>query len=270
MSDVSQTERPQARFLPGRSVDQLAARALRFVAHRPGRESRGLIAQCVTQLHRTVTEDGSAAALAAVRQMVKAGIRPEDIAERYIPAVAIRLGEQWCSDEMGFATVTIGVARLQGLLREIEEMMPPPRRDARAGASLLVLVAEGVDHTLGAMVLTGRLRRSGHAVRLILGAEPGVVRAALRETLFDAVLISAPRGTSAAMLRPLVDAARDAVPTAPPVVIGGSVLEQERDPGADILTLTGADHATCDPDEALRLCGLAGPGRNSLDRRQAD
>lgn len=268
MANVSQTNAPGVRSLPGRSVDHLAATALTFVAHRQREPGRGIIAERAAQLQQAVTDGSTTEALAVIRQMARAGIAAADIADLYVPAVARQLGDMWCSDEISFATVTIGVARLQGLLREIEAMAAPPRRAGNAGLSLLVLVAEGVDHTLGAMVLTGQMRRAGHAVRLILGAEAEAVTTAVSATRFDAVLISAPRGTSAGRLRPLVGAIRAASGTPLPVVIGGTVLDAAREDRVDILALTGADHVTCDPNEALRLCGLTAMTGDGVDRRQ--
>jgi methylmalonyl-CoA mutase cobalamin-binding subunit len=188
--------------------------------------------------------------------MVEVGIPPEEIADHYIPAVARRLGEMWCEDEVSFATVTIGVARLQGLLRDLEDIAGMARMDEPEGASLLVVVAAGVYHTLGAMVLTGQLRRRGHAVRLLLGPEPEAVAVAVRQARFDAVLISASDGGSAESVRQIVHAVKTATGAAPPVVIGGTILVSEDLTGADIRSLTGADHVTSDPTEALHLCGV--------------
>jgi methylmalonyl-CoA mutase cobalamin-binding subunit len=162
----------------------------------------------------------------------------------------------WCEDSMGFATVTIGTARLQGLLRDLEDMAGVQRMTEPDGAAIMVVVASGLYHTLGAMVLTGQLRRRGHAVRLMLGAEPEAVAVSVRQARFDAVMISSAAGTPVESVRRLVSAIKKATGAPPPVVIGGTVVESAAGTGEDILALTGADHATSDPDEALRLCGL--------------
>jgi hypothetical protein len=47
------------------------------------------------------------------------------------------------------------------------------------------------------------------------------------------------------------------------VVIGGSILEVETE--KNLKTLTGADHATKRPDEALRLCGLRMNSQDSIN-----
>jgi MerR family transcriptional regulator, light-induced transcriptional regulator len=86
--------------------------------------------------------------------MGAAGIRREDIADFYVPEVARRLGAAWCEDRTSFADVTVGTARLQGLLREIG---PDWFSDARLGdrppVCVLVVVSRDEFHTLGAMVL---------------------------------------------------------------------------------------------------------------------
>jgi methanogenic corrinoid protein MtbC1 len=268
MSDVSQTELPGGVSLPGEGVDQLAAKALNLVAHQQRRAGLGIVECHAVQLQDAVAHGGSGAALAVIRRMVGGGVAPDDIADLYVPAVARRLGDQWCEDEIGFATVTIGVARLQGLLRDIEEMTGLQRAAEPEGASLLVVVTAGAYHTLGAMVLTGQLRRCGHAVRLMLGAEAEAVSSAVRQARFDIVLVSAAEGTRIEHLRTLVRSVKSATGSPPPVVIGGTVLEHAKEIGADILTLTGADHATSDPKEALRLCGLTKETRDGNDRGQ--
>jgi methanogenic corrinoid protein MtbC1 len=265
MSNVSQTEARGGRPLPGDNVDRLAATVLSYVACRQTGKARGIPAGHLHDLQEAVTAGSTGDALATIRRMVRDGIAAEEIADLYVPAVARQLGDMWCTDRIGFATVTIGVARLQGLLRELEAMATVRRRVGRGGASLLVLVAEGIDHTLGAMVLSGQLRRAGHGVRLILGAAPEAVTEALGATLFEAVLISAPEGTRAERLRPLVRAVRAGDRPRVPVVIGGTILDQMRRAGTDILALTGADHATSDIAEALRLCGLAAESRGRTE-----
>lgn len=268
MTDVSQTEALGAGPLPGDSVDQLAAKALTLVANRQRRAGAVVLSKHVNQLQDAVANGSAGSGLIVIRLMIEAGIRSEDIADHYIPAVARRLGDQWCEDEIGFATVTIGVARLQGLLRDLDDMTGLERMAEPAGASILVVVGANVYHTLGAMVLTGQLRRAGHAVRLLLGAEPEAVSAAVRQARFDVVMLSAADGATAESIRRLVIAVKTATGAPPPVVLGGTVLESTAEIGTDILELTGADHATSDPNKALTLCGLTSETRDGFDRGQ--
>lgn len=122
------------------------------------------------------------------------------------------------------------------------------------GAAVLVLLPDGADHTLGASVLAGRLRRRGLSVRLLAGDPGKPLATTLRESRFDAVFLSASPSERLAHLRRLVDCVRLAARPAP-IVLGGSILEPGRD-STDLVAETGADHGTSDLDQALSLCRL--------------
>jgi len=193
--------------------------------------------------------------LSIVEGIIERGISRDTIADDYIPAIARQMGDAWCLDEMSFAAVTIGVSRLQSLLRDLgPEWRADSAADPQLGAALIVVALDEF-HTLGAMVLAGRLRRLGLSVQLQMGLEPGDLRRQLDPLRFDAVLISASRGEDLDSLRLMVEAIRNSGSPEVPVVIGGSVCDQD----VDIAARTGADLATNDPGEALDHCGLRIP-----------
>jgi methylmalonyl-CoA mutase cobalamin-binding subunit len=249
-------------------VDVLAARALTLVARKTSRTPRALVPLFLEQMHEAAVNGDRADFATLLRQMELAGIRREDIADHYVPAVARRMGDLWCEDRMGFAAVTIGVSRLQGFLRDLG---PEWRADKAAdpdAPALLVIVSVDVYHTLGATVLAGQLRRRGLSVRLLIGARPDDVAPAMRQSCVDAVLISSSYGESLETLRRLVDAVRAAQTRTMPVVIGGTITDTGRAVGADIKALTGADHVTSDLQEALDVCGMTSTRRSNALRRQ--
>jgi methanogenic corrinoid protein MtbC1 len=244
----------RARFAPdsGSTVETLASRALGVLASKRLSAASLLSERFLEELSVAVRSGDGTHHRAIVRDMVEARIRPEDIADFYIPEVARRLGAAWCEDGLSFADVTIGTARLQGLLKEIGSHWTDDRRlDPDAPVVLVVVLADEF-HTLGAMVLCGQLSRIGVSVKLAMGhAESDLLRI-LAGGHFDAILISAAQGEKLATLRKLIEKIRTASVRPTPVVIGGSVVTRV----ADIKTQTGADHATTDPKEALRACGL--------------
>jgi MerR family transcriptional regulator, light-induced transcriptional regulator len=214
------------------------------------------------QLDRQVMAAMRAAALAvsrndctaALQDAIKAGIARDDIADFYIPELARDLGNDWCSDGLSFAAVTIGVSRLQAMLRELGPEWKGDQSANPAAPSIMLIVGQDVYHTLGAMVLSGQLRRKGLSVRLMLGADPQELAQKLAKTSYDAVFISASSGESLESLRRIVYVIRSSSKTSMPVVIGGTILEVEKQ--YDVTALTGADHATNVPSEALELCGV--------------
>lgn len=189
---------------------------------------------------------------AAVESVLRAGVTPEDIADFYIPAIARKMGEQWCSDEMGFAAVTIGTSRLQAMLRQLGPHWSGDSALHPDAPTIMVVVATDIYHTLGAMVLSGQLRRRGISVRLMLGATPSEVAMQTGALRFDAVFVSASCGETLESLRKIVESVGQGHARPTPVVVGGTILRE----APDAKDLTGADFATDNLDEALILCGL--------------
>lgn len=187
------------------------------------------------------------------------GIAPTVLADVYVPALARKMGDMWCADTMGFAEVTIGVARLQSMLRDLGPEWRADRQGG-AGAPLILLVTlRDAQHTLGAIILAGQLRRAGFSVRLALDATMGQLSDLADRLKFDAVFISASQSESLEKLRRMVDFLRKVSPDIPPVAVGGGVV----DVNDDVARVVGADIATSNIDEAIRFCGLTLKNKNS-------
>ena len=158
------------------------------------------------------------------------------------------MGQAWCEDCASFAEVTIAVARLQGMLQDLERRvpLPPPH------ASVAMVVLQDAHHTLGALVAAHQLRRIGVSVRLILGQDMPEIAQCIETAGFEAIFISATRHERLEALGRLVKYIRRRAKTAVPIVLGGTVLDQN----LDIKRLTGVDHMCNDPKEAAKRCGL--------------
>jgi methylmalonyl-CoA mutase cobalamin-binding subunit len=248
--------------------DGRASQAMALVARRPDRFGRPLDGRFVALLHEAALATGPDSFAPVLRRMRDSGLCCEEIADRYIPEVARAMGALWCEDRMSFAAVTIGVSRLQMLLRDLG---PEWRGDSLSdpdSPAILVLVASDSYHTLGATLLAGQLRRRGLSVRVLIGARPEQIGPVMRQIGFDAVLVSASLGESLENLRRLLDAVKTSVGNPPPVVLGGTILETENLSADAIRALTGADHVTSDPGEALKLCGLKTTTRNGAARAE--
>lgn len=205
----------------------------------------------VTDLVSAVSEFEGAARNAVLERMRGAGVSDADIIDRYIPEAARLLGERWCEDEVSFADVTIGVARLQGILRDLEPEISPSSR----APTVLVLVLPDAYHTLGAMVVASQLRRQGVSVKLSIARSVSEVERIVQAHDFDMVMISASLRERLDSIRNLVKALRQASSGPLPIALGGGVLEQD----TNIKTLTGVDHLSNDPREAILACGLTIP-----------
>lgn len=202
-----------------------------------------------------------AAAIDAFRpELRRARISPVLLAEVYIPEVARRLGAAWESDGLSFAQVTVGVSRLQAMLREIGAAWGADSTAATDGPTLLFILPSGEQHTLGAMVLAGRLRRDGMSVCMQIAPNPAELGrlAALRR--FDGALISIACQDRLEVCQELVTTLKQATRGKLKIAVGGCLLDK----GGDILELTGADVATNDIAHALNALGVARSGKTAL------
>ena len=190
----------------------------------------------------------------AMKQMVSDGICPIQLSDHYIPAIARELGDRWCDDNLSFADVTIGTSRLQFMLRELGVNWSGNAEAKSNAETILLIVSKDVYHTLGAVVLSGQLRRQGLSVKLVLGGDTKDIARRVARTKYSAVFISSSRGERLEPLRLIVDAVKTSAPEGIPIVIGGTILEVET--AETVTALTGANYATKIPQEALRLCGL--------------
>lgn len=218
---------------------------------------------CVPEIQRSVVLQIASAALNADRfeaeeallTCLESGLSAEELIDTYIPHVARLLGDAWCEDLMGFAEVTIGVARLQGHVRMLDMRTHRPKIDAIKQPSVLLAVAPECYHTLGPMIALSQFRRLGASVRLLLTHSSDDLLDAMNSEAYDLVALTATAHEKLDTLRDFVDIIRQTRDTAPPVVVGGSILDVE--PETHILV--GADHAARTPEEAYTLCGLTIP-----------
>lgn len=194
------------------------------------------------------------ACMLAAKRAVANGTQPDDIADYYVPELARDMGEQWCKDQLSFAGVTIGVSRLQAVLRALGPNWSGEKTYSGDAPSILLIVGHEVYHTLGAIVLSGQLRRKGFSVKLILGGRPEDIADRICRTKYHGVFVSASCGETLESLRRIVDVVKTSMTNPPPVVVGGTILDVED--AETIMTLTGADYATKNPDEALETCGI--------------
>lgn len=177
------------------------------------------------------------------------GFGIDDIAGRIIPQAARRLGEMWMEDEVTFPEVSMAAARLQAMIRDLFDDSAMIDPDAPRIA-LIVSVAE--THTLGAIVLTGMMRRLGLQVDLCLGRPAAEVRAMLAGTDVDLVMISAASLEALPETSRLLTILRDELQLGAPIVVGGPVTDYAREGYG----LDRADMITTDPMQALMTFGL--------------
>lgn len=185
-------------------------------------------------------------------EMKKSRISFAALADVYIPLAARRMGEAWQSDEMTWMQVSIGVGRLQSLLREIGAAWFADQAGDTGHGTVLLIVPDREQHTLGPMVATGQMRRYGVSVCLRIAPTLAEMRGLLAARRFDGVMISLSTRDRLDSVSKLVQFLREVSVHPVPIIVGGAVMENVQ----DLASCTGADFASNDVGAALESMGL--------------
>lgn len=230
-------------------IKKLAARAIEVLANRaepqPDETKKRLEDLCaayVSQDEKLRHE--------AIARLLHEGVTADEIVTSVIPDAARLLGQKWGDDEMSFVEVTIGTARMQETVRALLSRKEADADD-HMGTVLLVLPYTE-EHTLGTFVAAELFRRQGYEAHISVADSPQEIANRVARHRYHMIGVTASGRKSLASIKDIVDTLRKSVPRLMPVVVGGSILDY----GHDIVALTGADHATCDPVDALKACGL--------------
>lgn len=116
--------------------------------------------------HLRAPEDGVAAAY--VRTVLDAGTPLDQLYLELLAPAARRLGALWESDDCDFVEVTVGLGRLQQLLRDLSQLFLAPAPAGDPVGTVLLTSVPGEQHTLGLVMVGEFLLRDGW--RVMVGA----------------------------------------------------------------------------------------------------
>lgn len=173
------------------------------------------------------------------------------LADVYIPEVARRLGQGWLDDRLSFVDVSQGAARLQVLLRDLNGRWRADQAETPDIGEILLIVPQEEQHTLGAMVAMGQMRRLGVSVCLRFAPSRDALATLMIARNFDGVFISLSAPTRLEKCKELISSLKS-FGGGLPVIVGGPVNAL-----CDaVLTASGADGVTDNIHTALALCGI--------------
>ncbi|MFY0693081.1 MAG: cobalamin B12-binding domain-containing protein [Paracoccaceae bacterium] len=186
-----------------------------------------------------------------IADIVQRGSSPSQFISSYASDAARHLGYLWETNQISFAEVTIGVARLQEAVRRMAARKVV-FDDGKPRPEILLVVPKEEDHVFGIFVAAETFERLGCYVHLALGKTAEQITEHALMHPFDMIGISiSSRRTVKAATRVIERLHKD-IHRVTPIVIGGGIVGLE----PDIAKISGADHATTDPAEALQLCAI--------------
>ncbi|MFL0355858.1 B12-binding domain-containing protein [Erythrobacter sp. GH1-10] len=187
--------------------------------------------------------------LEEVDNFLDAGVSVEAIYLDLLAPAARRLGEMWESDECDFIDVTMGLWRLQEVMREIAARVPTSlSEESRSRGSVLFAAMPGDQHTFGALMLDEVFARAGWDSEAIARPERRELLDRLAYKFFDVAGLTISRDCPSAAISNLIKAMRSV--SANPnisIIIGGRVVNED----PSLVATVGADGTGADARAAL-------------------
>jgi MerR family transcriptional regulator, light-induced transcriptional regulator len=196
------------------------------------------------------------AAYASVQALLARGVAVDKIFIDLLGRTARHLGELWDDDLCSFSDVTIGLGRLQRVLRELSPALGQSVAHPSQGRRVLLLPSPGEQHTFGLVMVAEFFRRAGWDVTG--GAWGAGANAAdlVRTEWFDAIGFSLGSETHLSQLANSIAAVRHATCNRHlAILVGGPLFGLH----PEFVGQVGADAMSTDGREAPSLAeGLIG------------
>jgi len=232
----------------------LVESALRSVASHKNHAKPASRLEWVRHLCDALISGSDTAYRSVITDLVLNGFEQDEIYQTIVPDAARHLGEMWLHDETTFVEVTTAATRLQCLLREkkTDDNRIGMDRSIPLGQSILLVIPQFEDHSLGAFVAADQFRRHGVWVHLGIGMESEEVVNLVANGRFAMVGFTLSNGNSIDKMTCMLSDIRAGVSHCPPLIIGGNVVEQ----CSTVADQTGATYAVKSVREAIERCSL--------------
>jgi len=187
--------------------------------------------------------------LSIVGALIERGVSVEVIYLELLGPAARRLGDYWDEDRVSFADVTIGLGRLQHVVRELS-LNRTHEVPASAGKSALFAPAPGEQHTFGLLIIEEFFRRSGWRTWAELSGSLQEVTSAVQTHHFDIFGMTAGSEEKLDLIAPMIMSVRRASRNRDITVLVGGRLFLGR---PELVTAVGADAMATDASQAVTV-----------------
>lgn len=169
------------------------------------------------------------ALLAEVDRLIDAGVGVDAVMLDLLAPAARLLGRWWEEDRCGFIEVTMGLWRLQELVRELSRRFPPASPvPGRPGRDALFAPFPGEQHDFGAVMVSEMFGRHGWSSEVLVGAEMSDLLAATADRHYDVIGLTVSCDCHSGRLRSVIRSIRSVSRNAHvKVIVGGRVLNEQ-------------------------------------------
>ncbi len=188
--------------------------------------------------------------LARLDAMLTSGTDIEAILIHILAPAARRLGIMWEQDDCDFVDVTMGLWRLQEVVRELSARVPVHSGRPSEGYRAVFSAMPGEQHNFGTVIVEDIFRRAGWSTELLLDAQQGALLSAVSSARYDLVGLTVSLDAHTERLPSLILAIRS-VSRNPRlcILLGGRVLMDD----PQLALRVGADGTAADAQSAVAL-----------------
>jgi methanogenic corrinoid protein MtbC1 len=214
---------------------------------------------------KIVVVETTPVAFAYIAALRSRGLTIESIFLDVLAPTARRLGEMWVEDRCSFADVTLGLCRLQQVLRQLSDAFEHEIEQDAIDYSVLLTPYPGEQHTFGILMLEEFYRRAGWDTVLMMPGRSLEICDALHSDWFSATGISISCDFSVDGLRALIGEIRQSSRNPEiAILVGGRAFQANW----ELALAVGADATAVDGRDAIvQTSRLVGEVRRASERR---
>lgn len=181
------------------------------------------------------------------------GSSVEHIYVDLLAPAARKLGAMWEDDQRDFIDVTMGLWRIQEVLRELGRRAPTPSPRGHGPRTALFSAMPGDQHSLGTLMVCECFERAGWSAEPLVGPTTSDLLGRLADRHFDLVGLTVSNDCPTAALSSLVSSIRS-VSRNPGirVMVGGRLINEQ----PNLAVACGADATALDALSALEMANL--------------
>lgn len=228
---------------------RLSARAATLQsADRP--RQRAISAADVAEFTRLCVSEDAPSLLDFVERFLSAGNSVEAIYIDLLAPAARKLGEYWEADSEDFVGVTMGLWRIQEVLRELTMRIPPTTRSGSGIRSALFSTMPGEQHSFGTLMVAECFERAGWQADVLIEPGQSELTAKIARHRYDLIGLTVSCDCPSAILSGVVTAIK-AVSSNPAVkvLVGGRAINEQ----SALVEECGADGTAIDASSAVVL-----------------
>lgn len=185
-----------------------------------------------------------------VDHCLETGSSVETVYIELLAPAARKLGEYWEQDSEDFVGVTMGLWRIQEILRELSLRIPPKSRPGHGQRSALFSMMPGEQHSFGTLMVAECFQRAGWDTDVLIEPKQSELTGKFAKRHYDLIGLTVSRDCSTALLGSMVKTIK-AVSCNPHIriMLGGRVINEQ----PELVDECGADATAIDAMSAVAL-----------------